>query len=1050
MKLNNMRIGTQLRLGLGIIMLLVILLGVLAWRATDLIWLQTKTFYDHPHQVRRTIGRLESNIESLARYVSDLFFATKDHELTISLQGIEIKKSDSAKQLDILYDRYLGPRDDVIKLEKAFSEWNAIRDETIWLLRSGRRDEAESRIRHDGIQDIKAETVRNLMLKIDEFARNKAEQLYQTAMKQKDSLNRQLAGVMTIILMLSLIISWLLIKVIKDPLRHIIYSADKFREGNIDIRSEYVSKNEFGELSSAFNALADTVETQMLISEKIARISDVMLKEVEAHTFCRELIKALVEHTGSQIGAVYLLNPEKTEFVHFESIGLGIDGHASFSASIYDGEFGVALASGQMQRITNIPEDTRFSFIAVGGEFKPREIITIPLFAGQEAVAVISLASLRNYGKDIILLLEGVVRTITARMNGVLAFREIQELASRLQNQNMELEVQKQELTAQTEELVEMNTELEIQKLQLDEASRLKSTFLSTMSHELRTPLNSVIVLSGVLNRRLAGNISEEELSYLEVIERNGKNLLALINDILDLSRIEAGREEINLAQFSIVELVGDVVAMIEPQAQDKNIVIVNKVGNQAQLRDQEGNQLEKQPDGQLDQQTSNLSGDDLPPIISDPDKCRHILQNLLTNAVKFTETGSVEISARMMNNEILVAVSDTGIGIAADQIVHIFEEFRQADDSASRKYGGTGLGLAIAEKYASLLQGNITVQSTQGQGSTFTLRLPLSISKTGEKIDVETSSMGDDYELDTLAIHHKPHPSNAEEENNDSIHLGRGGVGQYGQSILLVDDSEPAIIQMKEILTEQGYKVMVARNGHDALLQIKTSPPDAVILDIMMPEMDGFEVLRNIRSSEKSAQLPVLMLTAKHITREEMTSLKGNHIHQLIQKGDVSRAELLRAVAKMVTPTVEKTEFPVRTKKPVKGQRIGNKLPVILVVEDNPDNMKTIQALIKNNNIASTVIEAYDGLAGVEKAHQHVPDIILMDIALPVMDGFEAFKQIREDETLQHIPVVAVTASAMKGDKETILSYGFDGYISKPIDADILQTILQEVVHAK
>ncbi len=202
-------------------------------------------------------------------------------------------------------------------------------------------------------------------------------------------------------------------------------------------------------------------------------------------------------------------------------------------------------------------------------------------------------------------------------MNGVLDHQQLQELAARLEGQNRELETQKQELAAQADELTEMNTELEMQKRQVDEANRLKSVFLSNMSHELRTPLNSVIALSGVLNRRLAGTLPKEERGYLDVIERNGKHLLALINDILDLSRIEADREELNPARFSVRTLAGEVVAMIEPQAREKSITL------------------------------TNLVGDDLPLVYSDPDKFQHILQNLVGNAVKFTETGSVEISAR-------------------------------------------------------------------------------------------------------------------------------------------------------------------------------------------------------------------------------------------------------------------------------------------------------------------------------------------------------------------------------------------------------------------
>jgi len=237
-------------------------------------------------------------------------------------------------------------------------------------------------------------------------------------------------------------------------------------------------------------------------------------------------------------------------------------------------------------------------------------------------------------------------------------------------------------------------------------------------------------------------------------------------------------------------------------------------------------------------------------PITSDADKCRHILQNLVANAVKFTEKGKVDIVALQTDRHLTISVIDTGVGIAQNHIDHIFDEFRQADGSTSRKFGGTGLGLAIAKKYATLLGGTITVNSTPGKGSEFMLTLPNS-------------------------------PSSV-------------------KTILLVEDSEPAIIQIKDFLEESGYEILVARDGGEALGIIAKTLPDAMILDLMMPGIDGFEVLKTLREAEATAHIPVLILTAKHITREELQFLKRNNVHQLIQKGDVNRKELLNAIATM------------------------------------------------------------------------------------------------------------------------------------------------------
>ena len=526
-----------------------------------------------------------------------------------------------------------------------------------------------------------------------------------------------------------------------------------------------------------------------------------------------------------------------------------------------------------------------------------------------------------------------------------------------------------------------------MQKNQLNESNRLKTIFLSNMSHELRTPLNSVIALSGVLNRRLSGKIADEEYSYLDVIERNGKQLLSLINDILDLSRIEAGREDVEINRFNVRELINEVVEMIDPQASQKNISL------------------------------HYLSGSDIKPIKSDYVKCRHILQNIVSNAVKFTEEGGVEIIAEEVDQSIRITVNDTGIGIDQEQIHLIFDEFRQADGSSSRKYGGTGLGLAIAKKYAELLGGSIEVESIRGKGSKFTLNLPLQYISIQENIETYVDQM-------------KPTKSSFNGEMNTS-----------GKTILLVEDTEAVIVQLKDILLQQGYKVMVAHNGNEALDQIEHQIPDAMILDLMMPEVDGFEVLKRIRNEEKTDHLPVIILTAKYVTKEELAFLKSNSIYQLIQKGDINKDQLLDAVARMLFP--ETVKIDVLPTKQVRIPILGT--PLVLVVEDNPDNMITIKALLDGK---CQIIEAEDGQTGVEQAIKHRPHLILMDIALPGMNGIEALNEIRKEEKLELVPIIAVSASAMKGDREDFIALGFDDYVSKPIDNSAFQKMLKEYLN--
>jgi len=400
--------------------------------------------------------------------------------------------------------------------------------------------------------------------------------------------------------------------------------------------------------------------------------------------------------------------------------------------------------------------------------------------------------------------------------------------------------------------------------------------------------------------------------------------------------------------------------------------------------------------------------------------KCHHILQNIISNAVKFTEIGSVEISGFVKNDNLNIRVKDTGIGIPEEFLPFVFDEFRQADDKASRKFGGTGLGLAIVKKYCQLLNGTIEVTSKQGSGSVFTVVLPMKPSA----IQLSENKIESD--------------SNKVKDYLSSDYAGETGSGK---TLLLVEDSEPQIIQLTDILRNEGYIIQVARNGREALDSIKTTIPDAMILDLQMPEVDGFEVLREIRNLEETKSIPVLILTAKHITKSELSFLKENHIYQLIQKGALNRNDLMAYVKNLTTPKAARNIAPV---KPSNTKKKNSDKATILVIEDNSDNLITLKALLEEKFVISSAI---DGLEGLEKAALINPDLILLDISLPGMDGFKVLDEIRNSEKLKTIPVVALTARAMKGDRENLLAYGFDGYVAKPIDGESFERTIQEFI---
>ncbi len=989
MKLKNLKISKQINIWLGSIFLIVTILALTSVFFMNALWENTSNLYRHPLTVRRAVGEIEADVLRIHNNMLQLVLGNDQQRTDEYINEIDAYEVEINRQLDVLYDRFLGPKDDINELVVTLSQWKTIRAETVRLFRMGQITEAQERVNSAGIGGIHAEKIKDELNDISDFAIIKGDEFHQTALEQRNANMMQLSALIFGVFLLLSSISYLLRKGILPPLNELTTTTEAFQQGKHDARIQYDSTDEIGLLSKAFNTMATTIETEIDYRDSVISLSSIMTNQDSLRLFCQELLKGLMLESNSQMGAVYFKNEQNQFFEPYESAGFKHDQLCSFSASAKEGEFGTALVTETVQHLTDIPSDSQIIFSTVSGDYQAKEIMTIPVKNGDEIISIISLASIKSYAPGSVRLIKGIQNEITARLNAILANNKIHEFSQRLQSTNAELQQQAKELEMQTDELTEQNAELEMQKIQLDDASRLKTTFLSSMSHELRTPLNSVIALSGVLSRKLVNQIPKEEYSYLEIIERNGENLLKLINNILDISRIEAGYEEVDINRFNANHAIDEVIAMIQPHAQQQNIKLLHE-------------------------------SEDTIIISSDVDMFRHIMQNLISNAVKFTEKGQVTVSSRQNENNIIVKVIDTGIGISKEHLPYIFDEFRQADGSTSRRYGGAGLGLAIAKKYSYLLGGTISVKSTLSIGSEFTLTLPLQYTSENAMKEQEITD-GHEVEVKRLLV--------------------PGDYEFSEKSILLVEDNESAIIQIGDLVEDMGFQLKIARDAGEAFTIIDQMIPDAMILDLLMPGVDGFRVLETLRNAEQTAHIPVLILTAKHITKDELKFLKRNNIHQLIQKGDVKRVELQKAIKNMLYLEKIKNE-----ELPKKNQTIEGK-PVVLVVEDNPDNMITVKALLKDHY---TVLEAVNAHECFEMALKCIPNLILMDIALPDISGIEAFQQIRTMTQLQDIPVIAMTASAMTHDREAILSYGFDAYIAKPIIAKEFFKVIQEVLYGK
>ncbi|BES63928.1 hypothetical protein SANA_03670 [Gottschalkiaceae bacterium SANA] len=993
MNFNQMNIGKQLKIGFLILALLMGLMSVFTLWQTYELSRQTELLYGHPLQVRRALDNIKINQQKMSVAILNMQVADSDESLVQAYDLLLGYKAEIPKYMDILDELYLGPEEDIVKINTSYILWEEMVLRNASLLLQGEQVSVKANMKPGSEYDLHTEVLQESFDTVDIFAKQKADYLYQTSEQSRKDIIVTNFALFATFMIIVYVLSRRIYSNVQDPLRDLVGVIKEVDSGNLSERSSISLNNEFGELATGLNGMLISIENNVKLNEKSASLSEIMLADDHIEIFFESLLSGLLNNTNGQLGGVYLLDEAESTYELFVSIGMDKNKRIAFDRASLEGELGLAMGSRKIQVLKQVSESTRFVYPAAMGNLLPKELITIPIMNQDRIIAFITLGSVVGFSELTLVHLEEERTVMSTRIQSVIDIQQKKMNKEKLEMQNTELEAQKAELDALSTELKEQNHELEQQKEELSEANRLKTNFLSNMSHELRTPLNSVIALSGVLERRLRTKISEEESSYLEVIGRSGKNLLEMINEILDISRIESGREELDLYQFDLNDLVGDVFSMLAPLAEEKGI------------------ELKYRNDGQ-----ENL-------IMSDEKKIRHIIQNLLSNAVKFTDQGSVEIAIEIDSDQVKFTVTDTGIGILEENKDSIFEEFRQADSSTTRMYGGTGLGLAIVKKYTEFLKGTISVDSNYGEGSIFTVIIPqLHLPDEGVS-QIIKKRYDSTFEFSSAVL------SNTKVVQND---------GRLDH-LLIVEDSEPAVIQLRDVFEEEGYRVTVARNGYEAIQMIAESQPDGIILDLMMPKIDGFTVLQTIRESELTAKIPVLVLSAKHITKDELSQLKHNHVYQLIQKGNINLTKLKYAVSTMIHP-IEPPSEPIQ--KVVFDQA---KKPVVLVVEDNPDNMLTARAVLSDQFI---VIEAEDGETAVRMAADHIPDIILMDNALPGMDGVEAFKEIRKKSELAHIPVIALTASALTTDREIFLAYGFDAFISKPIIEEELVKAIKGVLY--
>jgi len=1193
MLFQRTKIATRLVAGFSLVLLATVILAWVSITSVHDLANTTDRIFRHPFTVTTSILAIQADLSMAQKELVELVHTTDVAEIEILVQKVRAHGPRNDASLALVQERYLGNPQDVKDVDRALEAWREKRDQVIGLVRANRH--AEARALFDGATKTHAEALMKEISDILAFAMARAEKFKVEAAAQsagtQQTILLTLLGLVLACAGIALLITRSVARSLRNALGHLQqmvralqdkqavaeaigrgeFQLDLQTTEPLNLRVEELPTDDLGallkgmvELSAvqggldqSFRRMAfslrtaqETDQARNWLKNGLSELNELLRGDHDSKKLAERLIRFFAEYLSAGVGALYLFDPEARDLVLMATYAHTRRKHLGDRFALGEGLLGQAAQEGKLICLSKVPAD----YLPIGsalGDGTPCTVVALPFLQDGALIGALELGAFRDFTPTELDFLQQAMEILAIGLGMNLSRQKIVELLQQSQTQEEELRTQQEELQQSNEELEERaqlleqqreeirrksvameeaNREIGLQAAEVERVSTYKSQFLANMSHELRTPLNSLMILSRLLADNKDGNLTDKQVEFASTIHGAGRDLLTLINDILDISKIESGRMEYVYDDMAVEDLVEAAAAIFRPLAADKGLAFKVMVEPSAACT-----------------------------IKTDGQRTQQILKNLLANAIKFTEKGSIDLEVRIpspsQNPLALAAVAfrvrDTGIGIPADKFDRVFQAFQQADSDTSRRFGGTGLGLSISRQLARGMGGELLLESVQGQGSTLTLFIPLAnpggappayvpepvSGVSSPSLTPKTTSLPDDRDrlqpgqrcilvveddrsfasilinlvrehgfsalhaadghtgvamaeqylpsailldvmlpgldgwgvmqrlTDKLRTRHIPvHFLTALDERQKAMAMGAIGyftkpvsaeqlesilsnveasVSKQARNLLLVEDDPNEAKSLCALLEDRHIQIHLARSGAEAIRLFGELPFDCIVLDLGLADMSGFEVLEHLHQMDEHRRVPVIIHSGRDLNRDEQSRLE-RYSESIILKGAKSPERLLNEVTLFLH--VVESQMQPEQQRLIRASldRDGVfQAKTVLVADDDMRNVFSLTSILADKGM--TVLEAENGREALVRLEAHPETaIVLMDVMMPEMDGLEAIRAIRANPRHGKLPIIALTAKAMKGDREACLKAGANDYLSKPIDTERLLSLLR------